>query len=66
MYRTPEFRFLLRGVVTMSTIVSWFVSIIVFLGLVLALHHLGIDVTAAIASITHGVEHFLNTPLLSV
>ena len=50
----------------MSAAMSWFVSVMAMLGLVLALHHLGVDLTAAVASALRGTEHFLNQPLLSL
>jgi hypothetical protein len=43
---------------------SWFVSVMLTLGLVLAMHHLGVDLTSALSSALRGTEHFLNQPLL--
>jgi hypothetical protein len=47
----------------MSAAKSWFVSVLAVLGLVLALHGLGLDLTASLGSALHGAEHFLGTPL---
>jgi hypothetical protein len=44
---------------------AWFFSVIAILGLVLALNHLGVDVTAAIGAALHSTEHFLSQPLLT-
>ncbi|MGA9840333.1 MAG: hypothetical protein WBE40_08935 [Thermoplasmata archaeon] len=49
----------------MTAVKSWFLSVILVLGLVLALNHLGVDVTSAISSAMHGAAHFLNRPLIS-
>jgi hypothetical protein len=48
----------------MSAAMSWFVSVVLVLGLVLAMHHLGVDVTSALSSALRGTEHLLNQPLL--
>ena len=48
----------------MRAMESWFVSVLMILGLVLALHHLGVDVTASVGSTLRNLEHFLNQPLL--
>jgi hypothetical protein len=50
----------------MTAIMSWFLSVLAVLGLVLALNHLGVDATAAIGSALHSTEHFLGQPLLSL
>ncbi|MGD0250481.1 MAG: hypothetical protein ABSB97_06315 [Thermoplasmata archaeon] len=50
----------------MSALMAWFVSVIALLGLVLALHHLGIDVTATLGSTLRSTEHWLGQPLLSL
>jgi hypothetical protein len=50
----------------MSAAMSWFVSVMAVLGLVLAMHHLGVDVTSALSSALHGTEHFLNQPIFSL
>ncbi len=42
---------------------AWFVSVLAVLGLVLALHQLGIDVTATLGSAIHNTEHVLGQPL---
>jgi hypothetical protein len=49
----------------MSAAMSWFVSVMAVLGLVLAMHQLGVDVTSSLVSALRGTEHFLNQPLLS-
>jgi hypothetical protein len=48
-----------------TAMMSWFLSVLAVLGLVLVLNHLGVDVTAAIGSAVHGAEHFLGRPLIS-
>jgi hypothetical protein len=48
----------------MSAAMSWFVSVMLTLGLVLAMHHLGVDLTSALSSALRETEHFLNLPLL--
>jgi len=50
----------------MGAITGWFVTIVAVLGLFVALHHLGVDVAATVVGVAHGVEGFLNTPLVSV
>ncbi len=47
----------------MSAATGWFASIVAVLGLVLALHQLGIDITADLGSVLHGAEHLLGQPL---
>ncbi|HTT35747.1 MAG TPA: hypothetical protein VMH78_07775 [Thermoplasmata archaeon] len=47
----------------MGAIVAWFTGIVFVLSIVLALHHLGVDVPPAIASAIHGVEQILGRPL---
>jgi hypothetical protein len=51
---------------TMTTISSWTLSVLGVLALVLALHHLGVDVTANLGAALRGTEHFLGQPLLSL
>jgi hypothetical protein len=48
----------------MSAAMSWFVSVVAVLGLVLALHHLGVDVSASVGTVVHDAELFLGQPLL--
>ncbi|HLM70381.1 MAG TPA: hypothetical protein VK423_03250 [Thermoplasmata archaeon] len=48
----------------MTAVTSWALSLLGVLGLVLALHHLGLDVTASLGSMLRGTEHFLAQPLL--
>ena len=43
---------------------SWFVSVVVVLGLVLALHHLGVDISTHVGTVVHEAELFLGQPLL--
>ena len=43
---------------------SWFVTVGAVLGLVLALHHLGVDVSANVGAVVHDAEHLLGQPLL--
>jgi hypothetical protein len=50
----------------MTAMMSWFLSVLAILGLVLALNYLGVDVAAAIGSAMHSTEHFLNRPLLTL
>ncbi len=50
----------------MSAALSWFVSVMAVLGLVLAMHHLGVDLASALSSALHGTEHVLNQPLWSL
>ena len=51
------------GAVKMTAITSWTLSILGVLGLVLALNHLGVNMTADIGSLLRGTEHFLGQPL---
>ena len=48
----------------MSATMSWFVSVLAVLGLVLALHHLGVDVGASVGAVLRDTEHLLGQPLL--
>lgn len=50
----------------MTAISSWALSVLGVLGLVLALHHLGVDVTADLGAILRGTEHFLGQPLFAL
>ncbi len=50
----------------MSAMMSWFVSVLAVLGLVLALHHLGIDLSATLGTALRSTEHLLGQPLLSL
>ncbi len=43
---------------------SWFVSVGAVLGLVLALHHLGVDLGAHVGTVLHDAELLLGQPLL--
>jgi hypothetical protein len=48
----------------MSAAMGWFVSVVAVLGLVLALHHLGVDVTSNVGAVVHDAELLLGQPLL--
>ena len=48
----------------MTAASSWFVLVGAVLGLVLALHHLGVDVSAHVGAVLHDAELFLGQPLL--
>jgi hypothetical protein len=47
----------------MSAATSWFVSIVVLLGFVIALHQLGVNPTETLGSALRGVEQVLGQPL---
>ena len=47
----------------MTAMKSWFLTVIAVLGLVLVLHHLGVDVTGAIGGAVHSAEQILGRPL---
>lgn len=48
----------------MRAIESWFLSVMGVLGLVLALHQMGYDVSASLTSGLRSLEHVLNQPLI--
>ncbi len=48
----------------MTAAMSWFVSVVAVLGLVLALHQLGVNVGANLGMAVQGAEHFLGQPLV--
>ncbi len=48
----------------MRAMEGWTVSVLLILGLVIALHQLGVDVTANLASSLRSIEHLLNRPLI--
>ncbi len=50
----------------MGAWMSWFVSVLGVLGLVLALHHLGVDLTATLGTTLRSTEHLLGQPLGSL
>ncbi len=50
----------------MSATSGWLATVLAVLGLVLALHHLGVDVTATLGTALRNTEHFLGRPLLSL
>jgi hypothetical protein len=43
---------------------SWFATVVAGLGLVLALHHLGVDVSSNVGAVLHDAELLLGQPLL--
>lgn len=47
----------------MGLILSWFTAIVLTVSVVVAVHHLGIDVGPMIGTTLHGVERFLGQPL---
>ena len=47
----------------MSAVRAWAYSVVAVLGLVLALNHLGVDLTGTMVSVAHGTLHFLNQPI---
>ena len=47
----------------MSAWMSWFVALVGVLGLVVALHHLGVDLSATLGTALRSTEHFLGQPL---
>ena len=47
----------------MSAAMSWFVSVMGVLSLVVALHGFGVNVTVGLGSVLHGAEHLLGQPL---
>jgi hypothetical protein len=48
----------------MDAMKSWFLSVLAVVGLVLALHHMGMDVSTSLGSTLRSMEHFLNQPLI--
>jgi hypothetical protein len=48
----------------MSAAMSWFATVVAVLGLVLALHHLGVDLSGNVGAVLHDAELFLGQPLL--
>jgi len=50
----------------MTALSSWTLSILGVLGLVLALNHLGVDLTAQIGASMRGMEQFLGQPLFNL
>jgi hypothetical protein len=49
----------------MTAMKSWFLTVVAVLGLVLVLHHLGVDVTGAIGSTVRSAEQILGRPLVT-
>jgi hypothetical protein len=50
----------------MTVVTNWAIAILGILCLVLALHHLGLDVTASLGAALRGTEHFLAQPLAAL
>lgn len=50
----------------MSAMSGWFTTVLAVLGLVLVLHHLGVDVSTTLVSGVRGIEHLLGLPLASL
>jgi len=50
----------------MSALYSWTLAIVGILLLVLALNHLGLDLTADLGAMLRGTEHFLAQPLTTL
>ena len=48
----------------MSAASAWFVSVVGLLGLVVALHQLGVNAAAALGTFLRGAEQLLGQPLL--
>ena len=48
----------------MSAATGWFVSVVVLLGFVLALYHLGVNATGALGEMLRSTEHILGRPLV--
>lgn len=50
----------------MTAIMSWFLSVMALLGLVLALHYLGVDLMSTVSSVLHSTAHLLGEPLVTL
>lgn len=50
----------------MTAMMSWFLTVLGVLGLVIVLHHLGVDLTTTIGSAVHGIDQWLTRPLTLV
>ncbi len=48
----------------MSAAMGWFATVVAVLGLVVALHHLGVDVSSNVGAVVRDAELFLGQPLL--
>ncbi len=48
----------------MRAMEGWTVSVLMILGLVIALHQLGLDVTSSLGPALRSIAHLLNQPLL--
>ena len=47
----------------MGATLAWFTTVILALSFVLVLHQLGVDVTPALGTAVHNIEHLLGTPI---
>jgi hypothetical protein len=47
----------------MGAVLAWFTTVVLVLSFVLVLSQLGLDVTPAIGSALHGIEHWLGQPI---
>jgi hypothetical protein len=50
----------------MTVMMSWFLSVLAVLALVLTLNHLGVDIMATIGSVVHGTLQVLGRPLVTL
>jgi len=50
----------------MTAVMSWFVSVMALLGLVVALHYLGVDIMSTVGSVLHSTAHLLGEPLATI
>jgi hypothetical protein len=48
----------------MSALKAWFVTVLVLLTGVFALHQMGLDISSLLASVVHGLENALGHPLV--
>jgi len=51
---------------SMKTSEAWGITIVLILGLVLALYQMGVNVPALLGTAFDGTAHFLNQPLLGL
>ena len=49
----------------MTATMGWFVSVLMLLGLVIFLNHLGVDVPSMIGTFVHSTERLLDRPLVT-
>ncbi|HTT73823.1 MAG TPA: hypothetical protein VMG99_06735 [Thermoplasmata archaeon] len=50
----------------MGAVFGWFATLVAMLGMVVALHHLGVAVAGDLVGAARSVEQFLNTPIVSL